>query len=303
MSASGRETPLRDSASNQLRAIFEDAGARGWFHATSLDRPDEEIALDADHVVPMASVYKLPLVIAFADLVDRGSLDPQALVTLQSNDRTPGPTGLSIFCDPVTLSLRDLAASTMALSDNAAADALLEVVSLDRVADLLQRVGLTNTRVRRGTADNLRELVRRTRTTDADAALAALADNDTTDPAGVYEAANASATTAHDMTKLLRALWSGELLSPAQTAFVQRLMSFQVFTQRIASAFPHDAVRVYGKTGTFGALRHEVGVVELPGGPTVAVAALTRAARADKRLPRVDAAIGQATRYAVDRLR
>ncbi|GAA1533206.1 serine hydrolase [Kribbella lupini] len=306
MSAPGRDaarSPQRDSAGNQLRAIFEDAGARGWFHAMSLDRPDEAISLDADHVVPMASVYKLPLTIAFAELVDRGALNAQEPITLQPSDRTPGPTGLSIFSDPVTLSLRDLAASTMALSDNAAADALLEVVGLDRVADLLQRAGLTSTRVRRGTADNLRELVRRTRATDADAALAVLADNDTTDPSGVYEAANASATTARDMTTLLSALWSGELLSAPQTAFVRRLMAQQVFTQRIASAFPHDAVRVYGKTGTFGALRHEVGIVELPGGPTVAVAALTRAARADKRLPRVDAAIGQATRYAVDRLR
>jgi beta-lactamase class A len=303
MSGTSRGAQPRDSATDRLRAIFEDAGARGWFHAISLDRPDEAIFVDADHVVPMASVYKLPLVIAFAELVDRGSLDPREPVTLQPADRTPGPTGLSIFSDPVTLSLRDLATSTMALSDNAAADALLEVVGLDRLADLVKRVGLSNTQVRRGTADNLRELVRRTRATDADAALAVLADNDTTDPSGVYEAANASATSARDMTTLLRALWSGELLSPSQTAFVQRLMAQQVFTQRIASAFPHDAVRVYGKTGTFGALRHEVGIVQLPGGPTVAVAALTRAARADQRLPRVDAAIGQATRYAVDRLR
>lgn len=287
---------------NQLRAIFEDAGARGWFHATSLDRPDEAISLDADHVVPMASVYKLPLVIAFADLVDRGDLDPRAPLTLQPDDRTPGPTGLSLFSDPVTMSLRDLAASTMTVSDNAAADALLEVVRLDRVADLVHRAGLTGTRVRRGTADNLRDLVRRTRSTDTDAALSVLADNDT-DPPGVYEAANASATTARDMTTLLRKLWSGDLLSPDQTAFVQRLMAQQIFTHRIAAAFPHDAVRAYGKTGTFGALRHEVGIVDLPGGPTVAVAALTRAARADKRLPRVDAAIAQATRYAVDRLR
>ncbi|MEV6283068.1 serine hydrolase [Kribbella sp. NPDC051770] len=288
--------------SAHLRAIFEDAGARGWFHAISLDRPDESITLDADDVVPMASVYKLPLVIAFAELIDRG-LDPREPVTLQPTDRTPGPTGLSIFSDPVTLSLRDLAASTMALSDNAAADALLDVVGLDHVADLMRRTGLTGTRIRRGTADNLRDLVRRTRATDADAALAVLADNDATTPPGVYEAANASATTARDMTTLLRALWSGDLLSADQTAFVQRLMAQQVFTQRIAAAYPHDSVRTYGKTGTFGALRHEVGVVELPGGPTVAIAALTRAARADRRLPRVDNAIAQATRYAVDRLR
>ncbi|WP_237706728.1 serine hydrolase [Kribbella flavida] len=269
----------------------------------SLDRPDEQIALDADHVVPMASVYKLPLVVAFSELVDRGELDPRQPLTLEPGDRTPGPTGVSILSDPVTMSLRDLAASTMAVSDNAAADALLEVVGLDRVADFLRRHGLTDTRVRRGTAGNLRDLVRRTRTSGPDAAFAVLADNDTADPDGIYEAAGGSSTTAQDMTRLLAMLWAGAILSAEQTAFVRRLMELQVFGQRIAAGFPYDGVRVYGKTGSFGALRHEVGVVELPGGPTVALAVFTRAARADRRLPRVDAAIAHAARYAADRLR
>jgi len=41
----------------------------------------------------------------------------------------------------------------------------------------------------------------------------------------------------------------------------------------------------------------------LPDGATAMVAAFTRAARGDRRQPRVDAAIGQAARYAVGRLR
>jgi beta-lactamase class A len=136
-----------------------------------------------------------------------------------------------------------------------------------------------------------------------DAALAVLADNDRTDPIGVYEAANASASSARDMTLLLRRLWTGELLSPEQTAFVQATMRRQVFLHRLASGFPHDAVRVAGKTGTFGALRHEVGVVTLPDGAAFAVAIFTLAARGDFRQPRVDAAIGEAARQAVDLLR
>jgi beta-lactamase class A len=76
---------------------------------------------------------------------------------------------------------------------------------------------------------------------------------------GVYEAANASASTPREMTLLLRRLWVGELLSEEQTAFVRATMQRQVFLHRLASGFPHDEVRVAGKTGTFGALRHEVG--------------------------------------------
>jgi beta-lactamase class A len=189
------------------------------------------------------------------------------------------------------------------VSDNASADALLDVVGLRRLAELLESFGLHRTRVRRGTAGNLLDLQRRTRTNDPDAALAVLADNDQTDPAGVYEAANASASSARDLTLLLRRLWAGELLSPEQTEFVKATMHRQVFLHRLASGFPHDGVRVAGKTGTFGALRHEVGVVTLPGGTAYAIAVFTLAARGDIRQPRVDAAIGEAARLAVDLLR
>ncbi|GAA1571810.1 serine hydrolase [Kribbella karoonensis] len=283
--------------------MFDDAGVRGWLHAVALDDPDATVEVDADGIVPLASVYKLPLLAGFCRLVDLGELDPRQQLTLDPATKTAGPTGLSTFADPVTASLRDLALSMMTLSDNASADALLDLVGLRRLAAMLTDFGLRRTWVRRGTAGNLRDLQRRTGTSDPDAALAVLADNDQTDPAGVYEAANASASTARDMTFLLRRLWAGELLSPGQTEFVTATMHRQVFMHRLASGFPHDGVRVAGKTGTFGALRHEVGVVTLPGGSAYAIAVFTLAARGDIRQPRVDTAIGEAARRAVDLLR
>lgn len=289
--------------SARIRATFDDAGARGWLHAVSLDHPDQTVALDPDVVVPIASVYKLPLLAAFCHLIDAQELNPRELVTLAPEDRIPGPTGLSILQDPVTMSLRDLAVWMMAVSDNAAADALLNRVGVDRLTQLLQSFGLEHTWVRRGAAGNLSELRRRTGTSDVDAAFAVLADNDQTDPVGMYDAAGMSASSARDMTTLLASLWSGRLLSEEQTAFAQKVMQQQVFSQRLASGFPYDGVRVAGKTGTFGALRHEVGVVVMPGGDAYAVAVFTHAARGDYRLPRVDAAIGEAARLAVDQLR
>jgi beta-lactamase class A len=287
----------------RIRAIFEDAGVRGWLHATPLDRPDESVELDPDVVVPLASVYKLPLLTGFCHLVDSGQLDPRDQVTLLPEARTSGPTGLSLLTDPVTLSRRDLAVMMMTVSDNAAADALLDHVGLDRLATILRDFGLEQTRIRRGTAASLRALQRSTGAPDPDAALAVLADNDQTDPVGVYEAANASAGTARELTRLLTLLWTGQLHSPEQTHFARTTMERQIFQHRIASGFPYDGVRVAGKTGTFGALRHEAAVVTLPGGDAYAVAVLTLAARGDRRLPRVDAAIGEAARVAVDLLR
>lgn len=287
----------------RIRAVFDDAGVRGWMHAVALDSPDATVEVDADGVVPLASVYKLPLVVGLCRLVDLGEVDPRERLTLDPSTRTTGPTGLSALADPVTMSLRDLAVSMMTVSDNAAADALLDLVGIARLAELLESFGLRRTWVRRGTAGNLRDLQRRTGLDDPNAALAVLADNDQAEPAGVYEAANGSASTPRDMTLLLRRLWAGELLSAEQTEFVKATMHKQVFSHRLASGFPHDAARIAGKTGTFGALRHEVGVVTLPGGSAFALAIYTLAARADHRQPRVDTAIGEAARRAVDLLR
>ena len=127
-----------DLGSARIRAVFEDAGVRGWLHAIALDDPESTIAVDADDVVPMASVYKLPLLAGFCRLVDLGEVDPRERLTLDPSTRTAGPTGLSLFADPVTLSLRDLAVSMMTVSDNASADALLDVVGLPRLAELAE---------------------------------------------------------------------------------------------------------------------------------------------------------------------
>jgi beta-lactamase class A len=291
------------SAASRIRAVFEDAGARGWLHATPLDRPEDTVEIDADVIVPMASVYKLPLLAGFCRLVDDGVIDPREQIRVEPADRTAGPSGLSILADPVTMSLRDLAVSMMTVSDNAAADVLLDKVGRDHLAHLLRDFGLQHTRVRRGAGDNLQELLRRTGAGDPDAAFAVLADNDRTDPVGVYDAATASASTARDMTRLLRSIWSGEILSAEQTQFVAATMAHQVYRHRLSAGFPYDGVRVAGKTGTFGALRHEAGVVVLPDGSGFAVAVFTLAARGDSRLPRVDAAIGEAARIAVNSLR
>jgi beta-lactamase class A len=80
-------------------------------------------------------------------------------------------------------------------------------------------------------------------------------------------------------------------------------MSIQVRPNRLASGFAFPGVAVAGKTGTLGALRHEIGVVQYDGERPYAVAVFTQSARAATIQPRIDAAIGLAARHAVDYLR
>ncbi|BBZ29391.1 serine hydrolase [Mycolicibacterium madagascariense] len=289
---------------DRIAAVFADAGATGWLHAVAVDGSSTgEVNVDGDRPVALASVYKLPLLVAMMRMVDGGRLDLTERVTLRPTDRTAGPSGISALLDDVTMSWRDLAAMMMSVSDNAAADAILQRVGVDEVADALSALGLTRSRILGGTADAYRLLHVDTGTTNLAAALDALADADRPPDPRAYDPLQSSSATAREMTTLLRTIWTDVAASPASCATIRRLMSLQVRSNRIASGFAFAGVSVAGKTGTMGALRHDVGVVRFDGERPYAVAVFTQSARATPIQPRIDAAIGQAARLAVDHLR
>ncbi|HEY6740700.1 MAG TPA: serine hydrolase [Actinopolymorphaceae bacterium] len=296
---------MTDDVVREIQNCFDEAGVWGWLHATDLHDTGRQVALHPDEPVALASVYKLPLLVAYARMVDAGDLDPAAPVTLEPDRRTAGTTGFAAMADPVTVSWRDLGRSMIALSDNAAADALLSTVGLERVRAVCEELGLHGTRITGGSAD-LFEAVRRESGRDTLVeAITWLRDSGAMASAAALDPANPESTvgTCRDMTRLLTAIWQDRAASPAQCAYVRSVLAQQVWTQRLAAAFPFDDVVVSGKTGTFVALRHEVGVVEYPNGEAYAVAVFTRSPRSRLILPAADAAIAQAAKIAVAGLR
>ncbi|MET4673084.1 MULTISPECIES: serine hydrolase [Streptomyces] len=286
-----------------IRSLFDDAGVRGWLHVAELDRPSAHVALDPDEQVPMGSVYKVPLMTAFCRLAEAGRIDPSHRLTLETADRVPGPTGLSILRDPVTMSLRDLVVQMMSVSDNTAAHAVLRAVGPEAVDRMCADLGLPHTRIHGGVVGTFDRLVADTGAGSLDAAMDRVADNDTVVPPDVYDPAYKASSTPADIARLLRAIWTDEAASPGSCSFMRAAMGTQAWAHRLASGFPYDDVTVYGKTGTFGSMRHEAGVVELADGSVYTAVVFTQAARADKKLPRADAVIGAVARVAVEELR
>lgn len=286
-----------------LRAMFDDAGVRGRLHVAELHRPSAAVEVDADGAVLMGSVYKVPLTVAYCRQVDAGVLDPLRRITLPPLDRLPGPTGISQLSDEVSMSLRDLVVMMMSISDNAAADAVLHHVGVTAFDDACRALGLVRTHLNGGAAGTLARLLKVTGAGSVDAAMARITDNDQAVPPGVYDPAWVASTTPAEMARLLRAVWTDTAASPESCAFVRRTMGLQPWQHRLAAGFPYDDVAVYGKTGTFGVMRHEAGVIELAGGRAYTAVVFTQAARADRRLPHADAVIGATARRAVEYLR
>ncbi|MDG9705709.1 serine hydrolase [Streptomyces sp. DH37] len=270
-------------------------------HARCVDC-DRQTGVRPDEPVVLASVVKVPLVLEFARQAAYGQLDPAERVLVRRTDRLGG-TGTAGCRDDVEMSLRDLAAFALSVSDNTAADVLFRRVGADTVGLLVRELGLEGTRIA-GSPRDLLESV--------------LADVGAADPAefaAVYptlsperiralptmDPRRTNSGTARDMTRLLALIWTGRAGPPQACAEVRELMARQVSWHRLAAAFPEE-VAVAAKSGTLPGIRNEIGVVSLPEGGRYAVAVLAETEGLGQRRPDLDAAIGAAGRAAVEEL-
>jgi beta-lactamase class A len=172
----------------------------------------------------------------------------------------------------------------MAVSDNAAADALIDLLGAETITTRLHQDGATHTTVRPGVQAEVRAI-----TAELDPYAVAAGFDEWHDlyarhssPAGlsgqqqqrlsavtipdnVRSQGRGAPTTARDMAVLVRAIWWDEAGPPTACAQVRELMSHQV-VQRLARAFPDRAdISVAAKGGRIpGLIRNDVGAICMP---------------------------------------
>lgn len=116
------------------------------------------------------------------------------------------------------------------------------------------------------------------------------------------QAQTATRTTARDMCRLLRLIWSDEAAPAEACRHIRHLMAQQLTRDRLASAFV-PPTRVSAKSGgLLGIYRHEVGVIEYPDGRRYIAAVFTRATEASHGAGAINSAIGTAAARAIDLL-
>jgi imidazolonepropionase-like amidohydrolase len=106
----------------------------------------EGAGVNADDWFPMMSVYKLPIAIHALRLAERGRVSVSTVYTLTDSDRRPGlsPLGQAIERNGSRqLTVRDLIAAVLQLSDNTASDKLLRIIGgPSSVQRMLREAGL-----------------------------------------------------------------------------------------------------------------------------------------------------------------
>ncbi|MDF3298604.1 serine hydrolase [Streptomyces tropicalis] len=286
-----------------IAADWAGLGIRGSFLARDVDT-GVQLGFDTDTPVPLASVVKVPLALAVLERVAAGELDAARPVTVDPATSSVGSAGLSAFRHPATVAVGDLVLLMLSVSDNAAADALLDLVPVDAVDASLRAWGCPDIRMRHR-LNRLYECAAGVAGDDFSLALelAVRDEHSGRHTIGTLDPAHANLGTARSLVDLLQRVWRDEIAHPEATAGLRRAMGLQVYTQRLSSDLRADTLRVSGKTGTFLHLRHEVGVVEAASGHRVALAALTRSGRRAALAPDIDLAIGTAARHAFEALR
>lgn len=148
-----------DGASRITGMVFGPV-ATPWTPSTSLDeverrladlpgevsalvlRGDEEaLAIDADRPAPLASVFKLYVLLAVADAVSTGDLSWDETLVLGDTDRSLPSGELQDAPTGTEVSVRDAASAMIRISDNTATDLLISRLGRERVEAAVERSG------------------------------------------------------------------------------------------------------------------------------------------------------------------
>ena len=290
----------------ELREALDDGGLRGSFLVRDLDTGDE-LGIEPDIEFPIASLVKVPLAIATLERVARGELDLSTPVVVRPEQvAAPGPVGLSKFRHPATVALEDLLYLSLAISDNAAAEALFALTPPAEVGAELRRLGHDGIAIRHPMVDMTRTPAERFDPAEGHLAQS-LAITAATAGRGhavaQLDVSRANAGTARLFVDLLQGIWRPTTIDAKVAARVRELMGNNMMRQRLAPDFTSDATRWSSKTGTLLNLRHEVGVVEHADGQTFAVAALTESQVPAVVQPAAEALMAQVARALRDAIR
>lgn len=286
-----------------IAADWARLGIRGHLLARHLET-GEQLGFDVDALVPLASVVKVPIALAVLDRIASGELDAGHQITVGTEGKSFGPTGIAAYRYPTTVAVADLIHQMLSVSDNASADTLVDLLGVDDIQRSLHDWGCQGIRFRHR-MHRMYECAVGVAGTDFGLALdlAIQSDESGKHVIETLDPERGNVATAAALVELLERIWLDHISVPEATAELRRLMGLQVFTNRLSSDLRTDTVRVSGKTGTFLNLRHEIGVVTADSGDRVAIAALTRSTRGATVTHDIDLAIGAAARTAFEALR
>jgi beta-lactamase class A len=199
----------------------------------------DQFFLHENEVFAQASSIKVTVLANLYLQAEQGKLKLTDLYTVRESDLVPDSDIMNGLTPGITrVTLRDLATMMVAVSDNSAANVLIDRVGMENVNAMLDSLGLTHTRLRR-------------KMMDLDAA----------------KQGRENISTPREMMLLFEALYRGKMLNKESTADF-----FKVLSTNKDSWIPRDlpaGVKIANKPGSLEGVRNDSGIVFVEGRPYV----------------------------------
>ena len=191
-------------------------------------------AFHAEEPMLAASVIKLPVMAAAFEENRLGRLDFDERVRIRPEDKLPSCGALTYLHDGLEVTVRDLVTLMIILSDNTAANLMIDRIGMGRINRLMHETfGLSaGTELRR-------------RLFDSEAASRGLENT----------------VTAADMAKLLRGILERTLVSPEASAAMLGILLDQRLNGKMPFHLHSRGIRTAHKTGEDDGITHDVGII------------------------------------------
>ena len=193
-----------------------------------------EWSVRGEEVFEAASVIKLPILVEVFRQLESGEAREDEVFTIREEDKLPSCGALSYLHTGLAVTLCDLAVLMIILSDNTATNLLIGRLGMEKINAAIRDMGMSATCLRR-------------RLFDGEAAARGV--KNTISPG--------------EMGRLLAALYRGEVISPAASARMIRILS----DQRLNGKIPFwldGRVKCAHKTGEDSGITHDAAIVYAP---------------------------------------
>lgn len=195
-----------------------------------LTTDEGEIQVEADRKKSAASIIKVPIAMACLYAVDKGAIDLHQKIPIT---KPVGGTGvLHYMYDVQEISLKDAITLSIIVSDNIAANMVIDAVGMDAINGFFKEVGAVNTSLRRTFMDHI--------------SLEKGIDNE---------------TTAADMNLFLTLLdEKSDVLGKKSKFLLREMMENQQFKDKLPSYqnMFAETVTIGNKTGTLQQVEHDI---------------------------------------------
>jgi len=229
-----------------------------------------EVGYKADELFPMASVYKIAIMVQVFREVDAGRLSLNDRIELGTPDRRLG-SGLITYMTPgLKPTLHDLLMMMITVSDNEATDKLLSMVGAKNVTATLRAIGIKDIRVDRPTSDLIADWLAYSDPSFRNVSLAQMiAHPDVFDKMTPEQFERGSKAFTEDprdhasprgMSELLVKIFRSEAASEKSCQDMLEILKLQQFNDRIPRYLP-EGTAVAHKTGEIGYTRNDAGII------------------------------------------